>query len=481
MGTGKTAIARTVADRLQHDRLLGCAYFVSRDQPSTDPRNMICTMAYDLANTFEELRERICAGVASLGDISSVSPLKMIQALIVAPLNFHLSRDARPVVFILDGLHHAFKQNGPSMKTFLPTLVSALPWGTKLLITSLDDSTTMTLARSFPHDPRSTTLHLYEPNAVLADVTTFYLQQFASIINNHSTNEAQAWIMDAIGSLAIATGHLFLFASIVTRYVTAAMHDPYKRLRKVVDAVRKASSNTSVVFQPLDTIYRLILEDASIDGMNERNAEVQDRLRTMLAYIVVAHEQLTVYDLASLLQVPETLVQDHVDVLSSILDVIHEDFRPYVRLFHPSLEDFLLDHHRCKEQWAIPVHDTHLDLTRFCFDVMESNLTTVNWMAASTAGAGETTRLQQSLRAAPGLIYACTRWTLHVTSMGSLSTDFLARLESFSSILILPWLEVVCAMNQVEVTCTGLKAMTTSILVRFIHLFSTHGLTTSHI
>jgi hypothetical protein len=465
MGTGKTAIVRTVADGLEHNRRLGCAYFMSRDHLSTDPRNMILTMAYDLANMFEEHRERICTGIASLGDIRSASLLKMMHALIIAPLNFHLLQDAKPVVFILDGLHHAFKQDGQNMKMFLPTLVSALPWGTKLLITSLDDRTTVTLARSFPRSPLVTTLHLYDPNVVLTDVKTFYHQRFASIIISHPSDKAQIWITDAVGSLAIATGHLFLFASIMTHYVTAAMHDPYKRLRKVVDAVRKASSDNSVVFEPLDSIYRLILEDASIDGMNERHPEVQARLRAMLAYIVVADGQLTIHDLAILLQVGEALVRDDVDVLSSILDVIHEDHHPYVRLFHPSLGDFLLDPRRCKEDWAIPVNDTHLSLARFCFGVMESTLRTVKGMTTSTAGADQATRLQQSLRATPGLIYACTRWTFHVASMGSLPGDFVAQLGRISTTLILPWLEVVCTIGQVEVTRMGLKAMTTSISV----------------
>jgi hypothetical protein len=302
MGTGKTALVRTIADRLVSDGRLGCAYFVSRDELSTNPRNMICTMAYDLANTFKELRATICTGIAHIGsDIHSAELPTMIHELIVLPLNFHLDQGGKPVVFILDGLHHAFKQNGPSMKEFLPTLVSALPTRTKLLITSMDDGTTVALARSFPHDPHVTTLHLYEPNVVLADVKTFYHQRFASMIDSHPSSEARKWIMDAVNSLAIATGHLFLFASVIARYVTAAMHDPYKRLEKVTWAVRKTSSDTSDVFKMLDVIYRLILEDACIDGMNERHPEVQARVRAMLAYIVVADGQLTIHDLAILL------------------------------------------------------------------------------------------------------------------------------------------------------------------------------------
>jgi hypothetical protein len=479
MGTGKTAIVRTIADRLERDGMLGCAYFVSRNESSTDPRNMIRTMAYELAKTFEGLRSIICEGIAALGDIYSAPLLKMIHALIVAPLTFRLEQDVRPVVFIFDGLHHAFRINGPSMKTFLPALVSALPWGTKLLFASVDDRTTATLIRCLPRTPLATTLHLQNPNAVLADVTTFYFQRFASIIGSHPSSEDQMWITDAVGSLAIATGHLFLFASTIARYVSAAVHDPYKRLREVVVAVRKASGDSSVVFEPLDTIYRLILEDACIDGMNERNPEVQDRLRFMLAYIIVAGGQLTMRDLAKLLTIDQALVRDYVDVLSSILDVIQEDPQPYVRLFHPSLGEFLLDPLRCKKDWAIPVHDTHLSLARFCFDVMESTLTTVNWMAASTAGAGETIQLQQSLRAKSGLIYACTRWTLHVASMESFSKEFLDRLARFCTSLILPWLEVVCGLDQVEATCMGLKAMTTSISVRRAWVSLKHDLTAS--
>jgi hypothetical protein len=479
IGTGKTTIVRTIADRLAGQGLLGCAYFVSHDQLSTDPRNMIRTMAYDLANMFTGLRSIICAGIVSLGDIHSASLLKMMHALIVVPLKCHFRRHAGPVVIILDGVQHTFKINGPSMESILSALASALPQGTKLIITSVDDGATEFTTQSLPPTTLTTTLHLYRPHQVRTEVENFYLQQLCSIINSRPADRTAQWITDVVSCLAITTGHIFLFASVVTRYITAAMFDPYKRLEETVKAVQQPPQYTPSVFQPLDTIYRLILDDACIDGLNERHAEVHARLRSMLSYVVVAHEQLNVLDLAKLLQVEEALVIGDVDVLSSILVVVHGGLQSNVCLFHPSLGEFLVDPQRCTEYWSIPVFDTHSRLAGFCFDVMESTLAAVNWMGALATGADQTTRLQQSFQATPGLIYACTRWTFHVMSMGSLSTDILARLGRFCASLMLPWLEVTSAMDQVEVTCTGLKAMTASILVRRLCSFFMHDLTPS--
>jgi hypothetical protein len=460
MGTGKTAIARTVADRFHHAELLGSAYFITRDEASADPRNILCTMAYELANRFESLRSSICHGIVELGDLQSSALPSMIDALIAEPLSV-LLRDGNSVVLILDGLHHAFRLHGPTMKALMPALVSALPWGTKLLITSLDDETTEFIARSLPRTPNATILHLYPLDIILCDMNTFYLHHFGSIIDSHPSTHDREWTATAIGSLADITGHLFLFAAIVTRYVNAIMHSPYERLKDVMNALQNPSKDVSVVLEPLDIIYRLILDDASIDG----HSEIVKRLRSILACIVVAREQLTAQQLAAILHVEEALITTYVDALSSVLLVVSEDLQIYIRPFHPSLRDFLLEPARSTAKWAISAHGTHLQIAHFSLNTMRESFNTADWMAESLPSVDQTTRLRHLRLLSPDLVFACTHWAFHVASMETLPEEMINWIVQFSTTLILPWLTVICAMDRLEEARKGLQLLDMRMLV----------------
>jgi hypothetical protein len=460
MGTGKTAIARTVADRFHHAEILGSAYFITRDEASVDPRNILRTMAYELAYRFECLRSSICHGIVGLEDLQSSALPDIIHALIAEPLRV-LLRDGNPVVLILDGLHHAFRFNGPTMKALMPALVSALPWGTKLLITSLDDGPTELITRSIPRAPNINTLHLYPLDVTLGDMKTFYFHHFGSIIDSHPSTHDREWIAGVISSLAEITGHLFLFAAIVTRYVNAVMHNPYERLKDVMNALQNPSKDMSVVLEPLDIIYRLILDDASIDG----HPEIVERLRSMMACIVVAREPMTVQQLATILHIEEGLTATYLDALSSVLLVVSEDLQIYIRPFHPSLRDFLLEPARSTVTWAISAHGTHLQIAHFSLDIMLESLNTVDWMAESLPSIDQTTRLRHLRLFSPGLVYACTHWTFHVASMETLPEETINRIIQFSTTLILPWLAAICAMDRLEEARKGLQLLDIRMLV----------------
>jgi hypothetical protein len=460
MGTGKTAIARTVADRFHHDDLLGSAYFVSRDETSADPRNIVRTMAYELAIRFDCLRSSICDGIVALGDLESSALPGMVHTLIAEPLRV-LLRDGNPVVLILDGLHHAFRLNGPTTKALMPVLVSALPWGTKLLITSLDDKSTEFIARSLPRTPNITTLHLYPLDVILCDMNTFYLHHFGAIIDSHRFAHNHEWIATTINSLAGITAHLFLLAAVITRYVNAVMHSPYERLKDVMNALQNSSKDASVVLEPLDVIYRLILDDASIDG----HSEVVDRLRSMLACIVVAREQLTIQQLAAILRVEEGLIATYVDALSSVLLVVTEDLQTYIRPFHPSLRDFLLEPAHSTATWAISAYGTNLQLAQFCLNVMQESIITVDWVAESLPSVDQTTRLRHMQLLSPGLVYACTHWAFHVASMETLPEEIISQIVNFFTTSILPWLAAICAMDRLEEARKGLQLLDMRMLV----------------
>jgi hypothetical protein len=233
------------------------------------------------------------------------------------------------------------------------------------------------------------------------------------------------------------------------------MHIPQGCLREVTVALRKSLDIASAVFEPLDIIYRFILNDATIDGLGKRDLKAQAQLRSMLGCIVASKEQLSVKVLAQALHLDEELVAKHTDILSSILIIAPDGVRP----FHPSLADFLLDARRCTPEWAISVHDIHLLLAGFCFDMMEKSFTKSERTATSMLDATQVTRIRQSLPSSSGLHYACANWAIHVASMKGLSADVLIRTSRFCADLILSWLEAICTMDCVNDAREGLQSL----------------------
>ncbi|KZP02782.1 hypothetical protein FIBSPDRAFT_969622 [Athelia psychrophila] len=63
-GSGKTAIAHTIVQRLQKNGLLGSSFFFARDIPSRDSAQMLCsTIARDLGNAFPAIADYIAAAL----------------------------------------------------------------------------------------------------------------------------------------------------------------------------------------------------------------------------------------------------------------------------------------------------------------------------------------------------------------------------------------------------------------------------------
>jgi hypothetical protein len=465
MGTGKTTIVRTVADRLEGQGLLGCAYFVSRDGASTDPRRMIQTIAFELANTFEGLRSIICAGITGLRDLHSALLVRMVHALITEPIQV-LVQKGPPVVLIFDDLPRAFKRHDTDMKVIMSTLVFDLPPGAKLIITGVEDGTTKLLSKLLPPAMCKTyILHQHSLVTVSRDVNNFYLQQFRAILGDRPSTNDQKWLSSTICYLTDQTGHLFLFASIVARYVNADMHNPFERLKEVAATLQKPLDTTSAVFEPLDVIYKLLLDEATIDGLNKHHAQVHAQLKSLLGCIVVSNGELSLKELAQALHLDEKLLKRYADTLSSILIVAHDGDHTYVRPFHPSLADFLLDVRRCTAKWAISVHATHLLLAGFCFDMMGTGFMTSERTTTSMPDATRATCLRQSLLASFGLHYACTHWAIHVASTQDVSADVVTCTSRFCAGLILPWLEAVCVMGCVDDALRGLRSLRQCILV----------------
>src|ERR1700760_2895580 len=95
-------------------------------------------------------------------------------------------------------------------------------------------------------------------------------------------------------------------------------------------------------FQSLDHMYTQILEHAT---SGEQHSDVFEQFQTVVGMIVLAYSQLTIRELARLLQMEENKVELSLVELQSVI-LIPEGGGP-VRAFHLSFHDYLTDKSRC--------------------------------------------------------------------------------------------------------------------------------------
>ena len=86
-GIGKTTIAHTAAERADERGLLGASFFFSRgDGELTNPRLVIPTLAFQLAQFDQTFKTLIGAVLEKKSDLGYLPPSKQLEELIIAPL-----------------------------------------------------------------------------------------------------------------------------------------------------------------------------------------------------------------------------------------------------------------------------------------------------------------------------------------------------------------------------------------------------------
>ncbi|KAJ7248311.1 NACHT domain-containing protein [Mycena rebaudengoi] len=102
-GAGKSAIMRTLAERLADSGQLGGSFFFKRSHPTCgNAQKLFTTLAYQLANNIPQIKARISKLVADTPSVVSKSLKVQLLKLVTEPCRqFDTSR---PITIIIDGL-----------------------------------------------------------------------------------------------------------------------------------------------------------------------------------------------------------------------------------------------------------------------------------------------------------------------------------------------------------------------------------------
>ncbi|KAG2065018.1 hypothetical protein BDR04DRAFT_1109207 [Suillus decipiens] len=349
-GVGKTSIAFTIAEEMKAEKRLAATFFFSRKHHAQKAAAIIPTIAYQLAIAFPRIREDIVKAIQN--DDNLLSPGKshadQTRELIIKPLQTLKFRQ-EPYVIVIDALDECFSsEEAARLVTLLTDALAGpdLPF-IHVLFTSRPEAHILAAVPSPVYEIILTT----RDEDTIQDVRFFLRESLDKIRIMRPSVFGQPpfpWPSEEeFETLAFKAGGLFVYAAMVTNFISAAGHHPQERLDFLLH-------ETSSVGADIDQLYRQII----------RTSEDPDAHCRMLASIIHLARPLPLVELQELFYADKRSLAMMLEAFSP---VILNDGAGRVEIYHTSLRDFMDDPRRSK-QYHIDRPHTHEHLARCCLD-----------------------------------------------------------------------------------------------------------------
>ena len=233
-GTGKTTIAKTIAERLFADNRLGASFFCSRGAEDRNDLQLIFpTLAFQLARRYPEFRSSLIPLLQSNLDVVHESLLDQMEKFLVEPLrSVEIS-----TVIVIDALDEC-KDNSleSTILLALAQLVSDIP-GVKFFVTSRPETHIMAGFRGPPLEGLTNVfvLHDVEPHTTNNDIRRFFKHELSKLAQRRGGIEG--WPTgEQLDSLCQRAAGSFLHAVATVEFLDHKSCDPSDQLNLIAES-----------------------------------------------------------------------------------------------------------------------------------------------------------------------------------------------------------------------------------------------------
>jgi hypothetical protein len=413
-GTGKSTIARTIAEKFADQKRLGASFFFSRGKSDLESADKLFpTIACQLADLLPALKPYLCEAIGECSDIAQRSLSEQWKKLVLQPLSILGQNSPLPstLILVIDALDECEDED---IKRILPLLAEVKSLETihlRVFITSRPETTIRHKFSNISGDVhKDFILQDISQSIVEHDISVFIKDEMDHIKKYHD-HLSEGWPGEKIIDLLVQrAGSLFIHAATVCRFIGDQDWDPKDRLSSLL----KSETSTKSYMENLDETYRNILMHSVLRGRSQQGKiELCDRFKHIVRPIAILFDPLSTAALAELLSVELSTVNITLRPLHSVLDVSEKSHSP-IRLLHLSFPDFLLDRERCQEQFWIEEDKTHGHMAKCCIQLMSSALKRdiCGLQLGTLISEVESQRVKENLP--PDVQYACRYWVQHL-------------------------------------------------------------------
>jgi hypothetical protein len=366
-GTGKTTIARTIAQTCDGLKRLGASFFFSTGHNDLNhATKFFTTIAVQLATNIPDLQESICNAIKKNHNIAHLSLAEQWKKLILQPLT-NLRDHREQITLVIDALDECKGEKDIRLILRLFSESAILRAAKLRIFVTSRPETPVRLGFNHIHQAahQDFILHNIPQSLIQHDMMVYFQTELENIRSYFSL--PKDWPgKDNLDLLVRKADKLIIIAATICRFIRHSI-DPRQHLSFALQGYTARLSPT----KELDAMYTKVLIRFVIGNFEE---ELSERFRQIVGSIILLSDPLSSEALAKLLNMDEYTVKYTVNSLRSVLDVSEsQDCR--IQLLHPSFRDFLLDPQRCFErQFWIIEDQTHRDLFVSCITLMSNHL-----------------------------------------------------------------------------------------------------------
>ena len=457
-GTGKSAIAQTIAERMFAHGILGASFFCSRGVEDRSNLKLIFpTLAFQLAQKYPSFRSSLIPLLRSNPDIIHESLQEQTQKFLINPL-----QSARiSTVIVIDALDECRDEDPESaILLVLGQSVSKIP-GVKFFITSRPE-THITSGFRGPLLKDVTNvfiLHNVEPHAIDNDIRCFFKHELPKL-----ARRPQGWPTDThLDFLCQRAAGFFVYAVAMINFLKHKFRLPSDRLDIIMKSPGSMAyeGQTSLkTYHSLDSLYMSIFHTAF--PKNETDADDEAMVRSVVGAVVLTANPLSPSVIATLMDIDHNVVVALLESIQSLL-VLHEDGNHPVQSFHRSFPDFITDPTRCVDERFYISPDHHLELALKCLKLMgrslKRNMCSIPDYALNSDVGDLPERVGES-EILGALEYACRSWYKHLIGTTDWTTDVVSALYCLLEEKFIFWLEVLSIIGAVGEAASALNTAT---------------------
>jgi hypothetical protein len=412
-GTGKSTIARTIAQSFADRRQLGASFFFKKGEGERgNASRFFTTMASDLVKHEPGMLAGIRKALNEDSAISQRALKDQFEKLILQPLLEIKEAGSQALrrIVVIDALDECEREEDiRAILRLLARTKDIQPVPLRIVVTSRPE---LHIRLGFKEMPNGTyqdlVLHEVPKSTIEHDIRLFLEHELGAIRQERmlALDWPSSHQIMALVELAVP---LFIYAATVCRFVGTKGRNPIKYLDKVLEYEKST-------FSQLDGTYLPALQQL-LDEQKDDKEEWLIEFREVVGSVVVLESPLSITSLGCLLRLSEEEVRCRLDSLHSVLSVPNSEDVP-VRLLHLSFREFLVDPQKQgKSPFWVDEKSTHNKLASCCLELM-SGQNGLRQDMCSLVGPGvlrseiDDGAVANSLP--PALQYACRYWTSHI-------------------------------------------------------------------
>lgn len=466
-GTGKSTIARTLAQSFHDHGVLGASFFFKRSHSERGNADMFfSTIAVQLAQLVPGMADAMLQALENETGSYRKGVATQFNSLIAEPLRAIHTASQFPspdLIILIDALDECDEEgdrrgDAKQLLDSLYQLKDTTGLRLRMFVTSRPEYLVESgFAQMESNEHQDVALQEIERKHIEHDIRTFFEASFRTIRRDLEVRRrrgvlAEDWPGTAIISeLTKRSVPLFIFASTLCLFIGDARFAPSAQLKKVLEH-RESLQLSSTYLLVLET---LTSRDPSQEGGSD---ELLEHFRKIVGIIIFSSEPPSIITIATLLGIDIELVESTLDSLHSVIDVTADRDRP-VRPFHLSFIEYLA---RPKEKHAFQIDEleTHSLIAEQCLELMmkpgvlRQDICHLRKPGTKRSGVDKSV-VQEHI--SPVLSYACRHWDYHLGRCLETMND-LHKVFDFLNSSFLYWFEAMAWLEKIaEATRTVLK------------------------